>query len=165
MAQNSVVFSIDDYNKENSKTSLNIGPITVLNFAAVRSAINNYKAALGDMIIGQIRKTTISEQFAESAAAVTDQNAQRERKWIVNYRDVTQFFDGANTINNVGFGNVYSVEVPTAKASLLANNSEVLDLTDTDVAAYVTAFEAIQNSPTGGNETEVIEIKLVGRNL
>lgn len=165
MAQNSVVFSIDDYNKESSKTSLNIGPITVLNFAAVRDAIDDYKAALANMIIGEIRKTTISEQFAESADPVTDQNAQRERKWVVTYRDVTQFFDVANTINNVGFGNLYSIEVPTAKASLLANNQEIADLTDTTVAAYVTAFEAIQNSPTGGNETEVVEIKLVGRNL
>jgi len=165
MAQNQATFTIEDYNKEKSTVAVNVGPITALNFTAVRDALDDYKAALDNIIIGEIRKTTISEQFAESAAAITNQSAQRERKWLVSYRDVTQFFDVANTINNVGFGNVYQVEVPCADLSLLTGNSDILPLTQTQAAAFVTAFEAIQNSPTGGNEVEVIEIRHVGRNL
>lgn len=165
MAQNQATFSFDDYNGEKSSVGVNIGPITVLNFAAVRDALDDLKAALGGITLGEIRKTSISEQFAESSAAITNQNAQRERKWLVSYRDVTQYFDVANTINNVGFGNVYQAEVPTADLSLLTGNSDILPLTQTQAAAFVTAFEAIQNSPTGGNEIEVIQIKHVGRNI
>lgn len=165
MPQNIATFSFEDYNRERSGVGLNIGPLTVLNFTAKRDAIDDLKAALGGITVGEIRKTTITEQFAESSAAVTAQAAQREIKWEVSYRDVTQFLDIANTINNVGFGDVHSVEVPTADLSLLAGNSEILVLTATPVAAFVTAFEAVQNSPTGGNEVEVIQIKHVGRNL
>jgi len=165
MAQNQATFTFEDYNAEKSSMAMNIGPITVLNFAAVRDAIDDLKTAVGGLTLGEQRKTTISEQFSESSAAVTNQNAQRERKWLVSYRDVTQFFDVANTISNVGFGNVYQVEVPTADLSLLTGNSDILPLTQTQAAAFVTAFEAVQNSPTGGNEIEVIEIRHVGRNL
>jgi len=83
----------------------------------------------------------------------------------VFYRDDTQFLDVGNTINNVGFGNIYHVEIPTANLSLLDNNVDVLDLTGTEAAAFKTAFEAVQNSPTGGNDITVIKIQHAGRNL
>lgn len=165
MAQNQASFTLEDYDKEKSTMGLNIGPITALNFTAKRDALDDLKAAIGPLVLGEIRRTSITENFAESADLVTDQQAQRETKWKITYRDVTQFLDVANTINNVGFGNVYDTELPTAKLALLSGNVDTLDLTDTDVAAFVTAFEAVQNSPTGGNEVEVIEIKHVGRNL
>lgn len=165
MAQNQATFSFEDYNREKTSTAFNIGPITVVNFAAVRAAIDTLKTAVDGIIIGEQRKTSITEQFAESSAPVTNQSAQRERKWLVTYRDVTQFFDVANTINNVGFGNLYQVEIPTADLSLLTGNSDILPLTQAQAAAFVTAFEAVQNSPTGGNEIEVTEIRHVGRNL
>lgn len=144
---------------------LNVGPITLANFTALRDAIDDLKAALPGIIDGEIRKTTITEQFAESSSAVTDQNAQRETKWLVTYRDVTQFLDVGNTINNVGFGNLYNVEIPTADLGLLTGNDDSLDLSVPAVAAFVTAFEAVQNSPTGGNEIDVVRITHVGRNL
>lgn len=163
--QNQATISIEDYDHEKSGTSLNIGPITVLNFVAVRDAIDDLKLALPGIIMGEIRQTTIAEKFSESTADVTSQQAQRETKWLVTYRDVTQFLDVANTINNAGYGNLSSVEIPTADLALLSGNSDTLDLTLGAVAAFVTAFEAIQNSPTGGDEIEVVSIRHVGRNL
>lgn len=166
MAQNQANFAIEDYDEEKSRMSVNVGPITVLNFTAVRDALDDLKNAIPGMILGEIRTTTISENFTESTANITDKNAQRERKWLITYRDVTQFLDVANTINNVGFGNIYSKELPTADASLLpALATDTLDLSLPAVAAFVTAFEAVEHSPTGGNEIEVVSIKLVGRNL
>ena len=96
---------------------------------------------------------------------ITEQWAQRESKWLVTYRDVTQFLDVSNTINNVGFGNVYQVEIPTAKLSLLPANTDLIDLTVAPWPDFVTAFEAVQNSPTGGNEVEVVSVRHVGRAL
>lgn len=165
MAQNSATFTIEDYNGENSNFRMNVGPLTAANFTAVRAGLDAVKAALVSdaIILGELRKTTISEQFAESADPVASVFAQRESKYLVTYRDVTQFLDGANTINNVGFGNLYSVEIPTANLALLQANEDTIDLAD--IATFVAAFEAVQNSPTGGNETEVVSIRHVGRNL
>lgn len=165
MPQNTATFTIEDYDRESSRTAINVGPLTAANFTAKRAAIDDYKDALPGIIMGEVRRTTINEVFAESAAAVTDQQSQRETKWLVTARDVTQFLDVANTINNVGFGDLFQVEIPTADLELLAGNDDELDLTLTAVAAYVTAFEALANSPTGGNETSVVSIRHVGRNL
>lgn len=165
MPQNQASFTIEDYDRESSRTSINFGPLTAANFTATRDAIDDYKNALPGIILGEVRRSTISEVFSESAVAVASQNAQRETKWLVTARDVTQFFDVGNTINNVGFGDLFQVEVPTADLSLLAGNDDELDLTLPAVAAYITAFEAIAHSPTGGNEVVVVSIRHVGRSL
>lgn len=164
MPQNQASFTIEDYDGEKATMSLNIGPLTAANFTARRAALDTLKTKTQALIAGRLRKTSITEQFAEDAAAVSDPTAQRESKFLVTYRDVTQFLDVANTINNVGFGNLYSVEIPAANMTLLSSNSDLLDLGVTEVAEWVTAFEAVQNSPTGGNEIDVVSIRHVGRN-
>ena len=164
MPQNTASFTFEDYDAEKATMSVNIGPLTAANTVAKHAAIESLETALGGLTLGEIRRTNITETFNGSTAQVTEQVAQRESKWLVTYRDVTEFFDVGNTINNVGFGNIYTVEIPTADVSLLANNSDALVLADGGpVAAFVTAFEAVQNSPTGGNEIEVISIRHVGR--
>lgn len=166
MPANTATFGVEDYNKETSRMSINIGPLTAANFTAKRDAIDDVKNAIPALILGELRTSTINESFAESTANVTDKNAQRESKWLITMRDVTQFFDVANTINNPGFGNKFNIELPTADLSLLpAVATDELDLTVTAVATFVTALEAIVNSPTGGNECEVVSIRHVGRNL
>lgn len=157
--------TIQDYDAEKSTFSVNVGPLTAVNYTAKMDAIDDLKVATADIIAGEIRQTSVTNAFAESVDAVTDVNAQRESKWIAVLRDITQFFDVGNTINNVGFGHLFSVEIPTALLSLLAGNSGVLSLAVPAVAAFVTALEAVANSPTGGNEVEVVEIRHVGRNI
>lgn len=166
MAQNTISYSIEDYDGETSKTSVNIGPLTALNFDAKLAAGDAYKTAIGGLILGEIRKTIVNDEFTESTATVSSTSAQRETKWKVSYRDNTQFLDVANTIDNVGFGSIFSKEVPTAKLSLLVAHADTLVLTTSGaIAAFVAAFEGIENSPTGGNDISVVEIKHVGRNL
>lgn len=164
MAQNQATFTIQDYDNESTTLSLNIGPLTAANFLAKRAGVDAVKTALSSIILGEIRKTSITEQFAESSNNVSDRHAQRETKCLVTYRDTTQFFDVANAINNVGFGNLYTVEIGTIDLNLLPTTStDKFDLTSPAIAAFVTAFEAAQNSPTGGNEVEVVEMRHVGR--
>ena len=169
MPQNKANFTIEDYDTESSRTGVNIGPLTAANFTAKRAAIDDLKAALKagtqPVVLGEIRTTTISEVFSESAANVTNVYAQRETKWLVTMRDNTQFFDVGNTINNPGFGDTFKIEVPTANPNLLLTGSDLIDETNTDVAAWITALEAIANSPTGGNECLFVSAQLVGRNL
>lgn len=169
MAQNTATFSIEDYDGESGKTSMNIGPLTAANFTAKRAAIDAVKNALTagatPIILGELRKSTITENFAESAANVTDVYAQRELKWMVTFRDNTQFLDVGNTINNVGFGETFKTEVPTANPNLLLAGSDLIDTGAANVITWITALEAIVNSPTGGNECLFVSAQLVGRNL
>lgn len=166
MPQNTATITFEDYNAEKSGTAVNIGPLTLANFAAKHAAVAAYETALEGITLGEQRRTTISEVFTGSVAAVTNVNAQREAKWLVTLRDNTEFLDVANTINNVGYGNLFQLEIPTADLSLLENNNDTLVLADGGpIAAFVTAIEALANSPTGGNEVEVISIRHVGRNL
>jgi hypothetical protein len=166
MPMNTATITVEDYDGEKSRSSFNIGPLTAANFTAKRAAIDTLVDAAAAIIVGQIRQVTISEQFAESTSEVAQQMAQRETKWLVTYRDNTQFLDVANTINNVGYGNLYSIEIPAADLDLLDDHEDNLPLVGiTEVEDFVTAFEAVQNSPTGGNEVVVVSIRHVGRSL
>ena len=165
MPMNTATFSVEDFDGEKSKTSVNVGPLTAANFTAKRAAINTLEGEIQGIISGRIRTTSINESFSVDTDPITEQWAQRESKWLVTYRDVTQFLDVGNTINNVGFGNVYQVEIPTAKLILLPANTDLIDLTVAPWPDFVTAFEAVQNSPTGGNEVEVVSVRHVGRAL
>lgn len=161
---NSATFIIGEYDpKETSSMGLNPGPVTAANFNAKRAALDTLKGVMGNISLGEVRRINLTISTAESVAEVTDTNAQRERKWLVTYRDNTEFLDVADTIENTGFGKLYNVEVPCADLALLDQQSDDLDLAATGVAAWITAFEAVQNSPSGGNEIEVISIKHVGR--
>lgn len=161
---NSASFTIGEYDpKENSTMQLNQGPVTAANYDARRAALDTLKGVMGNISLGEVRFINLNIKTTESVAEVTDENAQRERKWLVTYRDNTEFLDVADTIENVGFGKIFNTEVPCADLSLLSNKSDELSLTATGVPAWITAFEAAQNSPTGGNEIEVISIKHVGR--
>jgi hypothetical protein len=161
---NSASFTIGEYDpKENSTMQLNQGPVTAANYDARRAALDTLKGVMGNISLGEVRFINLNIKTTESVVEVTDENAQRERKWLVTYRDNTEFLDVADTIENVGFGKIFNTEVPCADLSLLSNKSDELSLTATGVPAWITAFEAAQNSPTGGNEIEVISIKHVGR--
>lgn len=171
MPSNTATFTFAEYGDKKeakpSSFSVNIGPLSAANFTAKRDAIDDLKATLPGLTRGEIRKTSINEVFAESNAAVTSPEAQREDKWLVTYRDETQFLDVANTINNAGFGNLYQKEMPTADRALLTGGSSELNITpvtgNAAALAFITAFEAVENSPTGGNEINVVSIAYVGR--
>lgn len=165
MPKNRSTFTYQDFDDETSTVSMSIGPLTAANFDAKRAAIDALATAAQGITLLEHRSTSNTENFAISAAAVNDPNAQREKKWIVSYRDITQFLDVGNTINNVGFGGIFDLEWPGADLSLLTPGSKYADLTDPAVAAFVTAFEAVQNSPTGGNEIAVVRIWHAGRNI
>lgn len=161
---NSASFTVGEYDpKENATMQLNQGPVTAANYDARRDALDDLKVVWGNISLGKVRFITLNIKTTEDVAEVTDVNAQRERKWLVTYRDNTEFLDVADTIENTGFGKLFNTEVPCAKLSLLDQKSDDLDLAATGVAAWITAFEAAQQSPTGGNEIEVISIKHVGR--
>lgn len=57
-------------------------------------------------------------------------------------------------------------EIPTPDTDKLVPGTDLADMTDTDIAAYVTAFETIAKSPDDDTEgVNVLDMRLVGRNI
>lgn len=141
-----------DYSNEKSTLMFSVPALTAGNFVAVNADITDIGLAIADLTLGAFAGFRTTSAFSSSnPTAPTDPYAQRELKWLVNYRDATT-------------GNLYSVEIPAADltGNLLAGTDQA-DLASTDWAAFVTAFEAGAVSPVG-NAVEVTTAYVVGRN-
>lgn len=113
------------------------------------------KTALGNITLGVIQQevqTALVDVIDNTPP--TDANAQREIKWLVSYK--------GNTSEKI-----FRAEVPTAELTgHLLPASDMADLTETDMAAFVTAFEEVVRSPDNGTEAcTVLSIRAVGRNI
>lgn len=162
--------TVEDYSKEQSTTQFWVQDISSLNYDSVTQDIDEVKDGIITMIDGEVRVAGYNKTFPESSATVTDPNAQRESKWLITYRDTTQFLDAGNTISNAGYLKLFSAEVGTADKDLLTQEgSDDLDLNDGGVVqSFVGVWEANVRSPY--NHTafaptiQVERITLVGRN-
>lgn len=164
--------TIEDYNQETSTVSFSVQDVSAVNFASVTQDIDEVKDALLTVISGEVRQVGFTKTYPESFATVTDTTAQRERKWLVVYRDTTQFLDELNTMANPGYGKLFTMEIATADlsiANILKPQSDEMDLTEAVVGApFVSAIEANVRSPYNGNafapSIDVIRVVHVGRN-
>lgn len=159
-------FTLLDYDRESSTMHFNTAAITAVSLPGTLTAFGNLRTAIGNISVGTVASEALYVNRSKlSNVPPADPNAQRERKWLVSYEDTTEFFDpGVDSIPNAGFGSVFSVEVPCADFSgthLLTNSADA-DLTDPDIAAFKTAFEAIARSPYGG-AVNVIRMQAIGK--
>lgn len=146
-------FTILDYSEETSKTSFNFGAITAVSIAGFLTQFGNLRTALGNIILGTIQKEQwVGDSTPLSNTPPSDTAAQVELKWLVQY-------EGATSKKK------FRVELPTPDTSKLIPGTDKADLTDTDIAAYITAAEALMKSPDDDTEgINVLDITLVGRN-
>lgn len=154
MAVGKYSVSYRDYSGETSPFTVYCVELTAGNFAATGTALQTLGTATNALSRGQPAKSVLTAQEnVISAANATDPVAQREMKWLVSYRDTTT-------------NKKYSLEIPCADLTTdnLAGNTDEADLTSTEWAAWVTAFEAIAKSEVG-NAVEVLGARFVGRNL
>ena len=93
-------------------------------------------------------RTIISSNVPASALA------QREIKWLVQYHGNTT-------------GKKFTCEIPTADLEgRVLPGTDLADLTNTEMAAFVTAFQTIARSPDSDQETVTIDaVRVVGRNI
>lgn len=164
MAGESWSETISDYNGETSVITIGTGAVTAVSLPGLLTNIAAMKAAIDGIIIGIPKSDTLrAYKTPISNALPADQNAQVERKWMVTYDDITQYFDApVNAIPNAGFGKIFNVEVATADATLLDDNQEFLDISSGPGLAFATAFNNMARSPYGG-AGRVLTIELVGR--
>lgn len=116
--------------------------------------INAFLAELVKFTEGTRKTCTLTTEVPKSVvtAPVTPTNgAQREHKWLIRYSDNTT-------------GSLHYAEIPTANTSLLAPNSDFVDLSAGDGALLKTEFEANMLSPAG-NSVTLLSMQSVGRTL
>lgn len=164
-------FTLLDYNREKSTVNFNVAAITgtslpgtLTEFGALRTAIEGISlGAVSDEAL-YVNRTKITN------IPPANPTAQRERKWLVQYEDVTEFFDpGVNAIPNAGYKKLFNVEIACANLEAdgsgdrLLPNSDEADMTHPTIDGFVTAFEQLARSPYGG-QINVVRITAVGRN-
>lgn len=174
--------TIEDYNGEKSITNVNLQDLDAAgsNFGSISQDLDEIKDGILAVVIGQVRHTTLTFKYPESAAPVTNVQAAREGKWLVTYKDQTQYLGPANTINNPGYGKLFTFEIPCANRALLSGNTDELDLS---AGAGATLRVALIGDPTTAPVTpgnirspfnraasvvnppnELVSVKYVGRN-
>lgn len=153
-----------DHNSEGSSLSVITDNLTAANFAAKLAQFQTLLATVQGISLGTFNQATLTAYTQRGLATPpADANAQREKKWLVTYEDTTQYFDPpTNAIVNNGFGKTFTAEVPCADLSKLQPNSDLADLTDADMVAFIAAFEAFALSPYGGS-VNILQIRYVGR--
>jgi len=156
MAKSTFVSSWRDYSLEPSNSKITITQLTPANFLATIGLVDVLIGTMAAITLGQMERSKISaREQVEDPASPTDPNAQRERKWLVLYHDTVT-------------SKKYRLEIPTADlgGGNLVTNSDEANLADVQIAAFVTAFEAVAVDPdTGANPVEVDKILHVGKRL
>jgi hypothetical protein len=161
-----LAFSLMDHDGERGAVSLNTGAVTAVSLPGLLTEVGTLRGAIEGITLGVVAKeslTVFDTPLANTPPA--DENAQVERVWIVSFEDNLPFFDDpVNAIPNEGYRKRFSLTIPTADIEgRLLPNTEIADLTDTGIAAFVTAFEATARSPYGGT-VNVLSIVSGGRN-
>lgn len=170
-AQSNYELRYQDFSKEESTVKYTSVKLDGDNYDAQIVLAHNLRTATDNITLGaRIQETVVSERNNSAAATPTNTAAQRENKWLIAYRDVTQYYDAPSTaFPNAGYGKKFTLDVPTADLSLLpSGHSDTIDPAASGlpsaITAYITAFEAFQKSPYNG-DVEITEIVAVGRNL
>lgn len=140
-----------DYSREKASASIHLPTLTAGNIAAQTTLITALNTAMDGISLGNPNLETVQSSINElSNSPAGSVHAQRENKWLVSFSDDVSGTPGTMTI-------------PCADLTKLIPNTDLADLTDTAMAAFVTAFEAVALSSTGHSVT-IIQIKFVGRN-
>lgn len=159
-------FSMLDHSGERGSISINTGNVTAVSLPGLLTEVGDLREAIEGITAGVVASESLmvfNTPLANEPPA--SQDAQVERAWLVSYEDDLPFFDDpVNAIPNEGYKKRFTLTIPTADIDgrLLANTDKA-DLTDTDIAAFVTAFETTARSPYGGT-VNVLSITAVGRN-
>ena len=143
-----------DHNGELSNVRVHTDEVSgaALDYDAMLVEFVALQDAIAAITLGTKQKAERIQGNLVTNADAADINAQRERKWLVQYHDAT-------SLKN------YTLELPCADlARLDPNDKGNANIGDAGlVDAFITALQAYGTSPTGG-AIVVDEISHVGRN-
>jgi hypothetical protein len=157
-----------DYSREKASFSFPTGDVTAGTLPGLLTEVGAFRSAVEGITLGVVSDESLAVFNTNlSNSPPSSPLAQIESAWLVTYEDNIDFFDApTNSIPNEGFGRLFTMTIPTADIAAtdrLLPNSDMADLEETGMAAFVTAFENSVHSPYGGTVT-VISVKHVGRN-
>lgn len=145
-------FTMLDYSGEKSALAFATGDVTAGTLPGLLTATGTLRTAIEGITLGVVeseRLTVFDTQLENVPPA--NELAQVESAWLVQYED---------TVN----GKLFNLTIGTADiVGRLLPASDEADLTNTEIADFVTAFEATARSPYG-NAVNVTKITFVGRN-
>jgi len=140
-----------DYSKEKATARINTVQLTAANYAAQAALLATLATTMDALSLGEpCKRTTIIEAINLGETPPADDDAQRERKWLVRYEHAATH-------------QVYKMEIPCADVSLLQVNSDMADLTKQAWLDFIAAFEAVATAPDG-NVVVFLDAQKVGRN-
>jgi len=145
--------TFSDFDGEKANTGVHCEILSAANYDAQATLRTAFNAALIAMQIGEFQSSQYGNVSVQSISKSDDADAQRERKWRVDYHDATTF-------------KAYRIEIPCADSSLLDPQDRAhAEIGDAGVVdAFIAAFEAYALSEVG-NAIVVDEITMVGRNV
>jgi hypothetical protein len=154
---------VRDYDNTLTTMKMNTVDLTAGNLAAQLAALATLVADTTPIIRGVVAESRLKIITPGTSILPASEEAQVEKGWLVTYTDSSQFLDpGTDLVPNPGFGLLFTMTIPTAEyTGHLALNTDFADLADADVAAFVTAFEALFVSPYGG-DTVIQTIRVSG---
>lgn len=146
-------FTFKDFSKEPSTMSFYFGAVTAVSIGGFLTQFGALRTATEAIVLGALVGDQWSGDVTKyDATPPTDVNAQRERKFLVLYQGTTTF-------------SKYRLEIPIADfTARLVDDTDLVNLAQTEIAAWITAFEALCKTPEG-EAVEVLEIRAVGRAL
>jgi len=159
-------FTLLDYSREKSALSFATGEVTAVSLPGLLDEVGDLRTAIEGITLGVVSDESLSVFNTNlSNTPPVSELAQIESAWLVTYEDNLPFFDDpVNAIPNEGYGRLFTLTIPTADiVGRLVANSDMANLANTQIAAFITAFEATARSPYGGT-VNVVSIKFVGRN-
>lgn len=149
------LFTLLDASGEKSNTTVYNGAITPASLAGFLTEFGQLRDAIDAITLGTIHKEAwVGDSTVLSQTLPTNQFAQRELKWLVRYR--------GNTSNKI-----FTLTIPTADPTgRLVAGTDRADLTNAQIANFVTEFQGFARTPDSDTETvTVLDITLVGRNI
>lgn len=155
MANHVSNWTLLDYSGESSSVRMYNGAITAVSIAGFLTSFGNMRTATEGITLGTMKQEQwVGDLTLLSNTPPTNVFAQRELKWLVRYQ--------GNTTSKI-----FTMEIPTADPTgRLIAGTDKADLTETNMAAWVTNFEGFARTPDDDTETvTVLDITLVGRNL
>lgn len=163
-----LTFSMLDYSREKSSFSLITGDVTPTSLPGLLTEVGELREAIEGITLGVVSDEALRAFNTNlSNTPPTNPLAQIESAWLVTYEDSTAFFDDPiNAIPNEGYGKLFTFTVPTADIAAvgrLVPNSDMANMDEAGMAAFIDAFEQTARTPYGGR-ANVISVKFVGRN-
>ena len=154
-----------DFSNEKSSLLIHTGNVTAASLPGLITEVGALRTAIEGItlgVVGSERLTVFDTTLSNTPP--TDELAQVESAWLVTYADVTPFFDDpVNAIPNAGYGKLFNLTIGTADVTgRLLPGTDLGDMTNAQINAFVQAFEQTSRSPCGGR-TNVIRITFVGR--